>query len=186
MNEEFEKKLMISVRGQLLINWVNSLKDLCETPFEDFKRFHRKIFVILVMELLEDGNDYCIKQIQSYTKKNNKTLIEFFSNIHNSIKTLKDDIPEDEYIYLSHLRNNAAHIFPVAYDFVDIDGNAKTYQKIRVKTKNGLKEFTLIEITNILEEVALRYGVDDRIFLKIIYMKVVKNMVNAFETTKNY
>lgn len=85
MNEEFEKLLMIQVRGQLLINWLSALKELLTIPFDEYSRFHRKIFSILIVELMNDGLKYVSKQMEIYEKQRSMYLSKFFSIIYTGV-----------------------------------------------------------------------------------------------------
>ncbi len=169
MDEGFEKLLITQVRGQLLINWTSSLRELLEIPVEDYSRFHRKIFSILIVELMNDGLKYITIQRDIYQAKGLQYLCKFFSILYDGITTFKNVISNDEYIYLYHLRNCAGHIFPVGYDYVDLEGNIKTQQKTRVQTKVGKQDMTLTELETTLSRVSLMYGCDDREFIKRIY-----------------
>lgn len=169
MDEEFEKLLMINVRGQQLINWLSCLREILEQPIDSYSRFHRKMFSILVVELMNDGLKYISMQKDRYTQSGSRYLGRFFTIIYNGVAKFKDAMSDDEYIYLYHLRNCAGHIFPVGYDNVDLEGNIKTHRKGKFQTKEGKREMTLDEIEYRLNGVILRYGVDDRKFLKRIY-----------------
>ena len=85
MNEEFEKLLMIQVRGQLLINWLSALKELLTIPFDEYSRFHRKIFSILIVELMNDGLKYVSKQMEICEKQRSMYLSKFFSIIYTGV-----------------------------------------------------------------------------------------------------
>lgn len=169
MNEDFEKQLIIQVRGQLLINWVSALRELLEIPIENYSRFHRKIFSILIVELMNDGLKYITLQKDIYSEKGLQYLCKFFSILYDGITKFKNVISDEEYIYLYHLRNCAGHIFPVGYDYVDLEGNVKTQLKTRVQTKAGKQDMTLSELEATLQRVSLMYRCDDRKFIKMIY-----------------
>ena len=169
MNEEFEKQLLIQVRGQLLVNWVSALRELLDIPIENYSRFHRKIFSILIVELMNDGLKYITLQKDIYETKGLQYLCKFFSILHDGITKFKYVISDEEYIYLYHLRNCAGHIFPIGYDKVDIEGNIKTQRITRVQTKVGKQDMTLDELDEILRRTSLKYGCDDRKFIKKIY-----------------
>lgn len=161
MDEDFEKQLIIQVRGQLLINWVSALRELLEIPIDDYSRFHRKIFSILIVELMNDGLKYITLQKDVYKAKGLQYLYKFFSILHDGITKFKNVISDDEYIYLYHLRNCAGHIFPVGYDYVDLEGNIKTNLKTRVQTKVGKQDMTLDELEATLQRVSLMYRCND-------------------------
>lgn len=169
MDEDFEKLLIIQVRGQLLINWVSALRELLEIPIENYSRFHRKIFSILIVELMNDGLKYITLQKDIYKVRGSQYLCKFFTILYDGITNFKNVISEDEYIYLYHLRNCAGHIFPVGYDNVDLEGNIKTNRLTKVQTKNGKQQMSLDDLESILEKVSLKYRCDDRKFIEHIY-----------------
>ena len=85
MNEEFEKLLMIQVRGQLLINWLSALKELLTIQLDEYSKYHRKIFSILIVELMNDGLKYVSKQMEIYEKQRSMYLSKFFSIIYTGV-----------------------------------------------------------------------------------------------------
>ena len=181
MNEEFEKLLMIQVRGQLLINWLSALKELLTIPFDEYSRFHRKIFSILIVELMNDGLKYVSKQMEIYEKQRSMYLSKFFSIIYTGVSQLKNAITDDEYIYLYHLRNCAGHIFPVGYDYIDLYGNVKKNNKVTMQTKSGHKKMPLDKLDVLLKKVCQQYDVDDKNFLSHIYTLSKDNLTSMFE-----
>lgn len=186
MDEDFEKQLIIQVRGQLLINWVSALRELLEIPIEDYSRFHRKIFSILIVELMNDGLKYITRQKDIYKAKGLQYLYKFFSILHDGITKFKNVISDDEYIYLYHLRNCAGHIFPVGYDNVDLEGNIKTQRTTKVQTKVGKQIMTLDELEVILQRVSLMHRCDDREFIKKIYSLSLKYLLPMLKDFDNH
>lgn len=181
MNEEFEKQLILQVRGQLLINWLSSVKDMLSIPFEEYSRFHRKMFSILIVELMSDGLKYSILQKNKFENLHSRYLGKYFTVISTNVTILKDSIPDDEFIYLYHLRNCAAHIFPTGYDYVDFEGNIKLNHKTRMQTKNGPKSMRVEEIDILSSSVSKKYHCCDVLFLNRIYDIVKNNLTPMFE-----
>lgn len=186
MKEEFEKILMIQVRGQQLINWLSALEEILHIPFEEYSRFHRKIFSILIVELLNDGLKYVSKQKEFYEKNHSRYLCGFFTIIYNGVLMLKEALSEDEYIFLYHLRNCAGHIFQVGYDYVDLEGNVKSNLDVTVQTKSGRQKMPLEELDGRLKRVCLQYGINDTLFLKHIYNLSNENLSEMFVEFHKY
>lgn len=84
---------------------------------------------------MNDGLKYITIQRDLYQAKGLQYLCKFFSILYDGITTFKNVISDDEYIYLYHLRNCAGHIFPVGYDYVDLEGNIKLSRKLEFKLR---------------------------------------------------
>lgn len=171
MNEVFEKVLMKEVRAALFAKWLIDMAELFNMPFSDYSRIHRHALCTHISEFVTVGLYYVKKQREVYLSCHNDDRVSLYTCIINSIEKFVDALTEDEYIYLFHLRNQACHIFAIAYDYIDINGNVKSKLETRITTKKGKEKLDIHVLEGRLKTTICKYGANDAVFMEYIYNK---------------
>lgn len=118
------------IQEQQFYQWLQILFKLNMELNKNYNHNSADLFVVKVVQFLNEGKNYCEIIIPTLIKSNNKKSY-FFQHILDFIEQFKVDISEAELDFLEYKRHNICHIFQNGYEPIQNNLKIKTHLKNR-------------------------------------------------------
>lgn len=124
-----EAFLKITSQRKQFIQWLYKLFGLNNELHTEYNTFYQLLFYIVVYELLTEGRDYNMRNIDSFKPKDDCHNKWFYDKIEEHLEKIRNSLSDEEYVFIEYKRHTACHIFQNQYEHIQDNGKIKEKRK---------------------------------------------------------